>query len=135
MSPRSSIGCVQNVFRAYGTFSANHAPILCQDSHYLQTDLNKLPLELCHLGVPLGVSEMIFEPIVRLAQTMHLPCADTNTVSKWTETRFHMTHVTLEFHRVRQKCFPSLWYVWCKPCTYLAPTLTLSPNGLNQYST
>jgi hypothetical protein len=23
-----------------------------------------------------------------------------------------------------------LWYVRCKPCTYLALTLTLSPNGL-----
>jgi hypothetical protein len=30
-SPRSSIGCVQNDFWAYGTFSANRAPILCQD--------------------------------------------------------------------------------------------------------
>ena len=36
----------------------------------------------------MGVSEMIFERIVCLAQTMHLPCADTNTVSKRTETRF-----------------------------------------------
>jgi hypothetical protein len=35
---------------------------------------------------------MIYEPIVRLAQTVHLYCTDTNTVSKWTETRFHMTH-------------------------------------------
>jgi hypothetical protein len=29
-----------------------------------------------------------------LAQTMHLACTDTNTVSKWEEARFHMTHVT-----------------------------------------
>jgi hypothetical protein len=28
MSCRSTIGCVQNDFLAYGTFSANHAPIL-----------------------------------------------------------------------------------------------------------
>jgi hypothetical protein len=31
MSPRRSIRCVQNDFWAYGTFGANHAPILCQD--------------------------------------------------------------------------------------------------------
>jgi hypothetical protein len=27
-SPKSSIGCVQSIFQAYGTFDANHAPIL-----------------------------------------------------------------------------------------------------------
>jgi hypothetical protein len=27
----TAIGCVQNDFWAYGTFGANHAPILCQD--------------------------------------------------------------------------------------------------------
>jgi hypothetical protein len=31
---------------------------------------------------------------VRFAQTVHLSCTDTNTVSKWTETSFDMTHVT-----------------------------------------
>ena len=30
-SPRSTIRCVQNDFRAYGTFDANRAPILRQD--------------------------------------------------------------------------------------------------------
>jgi hypothetical protein len=28
----------------------------------------------------------------------------------------------------------SLYYVWCKPYTYLAPTITLPPNGLKQDS-
>jgi hypothetical protein len=32
---------------------------------------------------------MISGPMVCLAKTMHLSCTDTNTVSKWTETRFH----------------------------------------------
>jgi hypothetical protein len=32
--------------------------------------------------------------MVRLAQTMHLSYADTNTVYKRTETRFNMIHVT-----------------------------------------
>jgi hypothetical protein len=73
---------------------------------------------------------MISEPMVRFARTVHLSCTDTNTISK-RETRFQMTHVTLEFHRVRQKQFSSLWYVQSKPCTYLASRLALSPNGPN----
>jgi hypothetical protein len=77
MSPRSSIGCVQNNF----------------------------------------------EPVVCLAQTVHLSCTNANTVSKRIETRFHMTHVTEEFNLVRLKWFLSLWYVWRKPCTYLTPRL------------
>jgi hypothetical protein len=28
---------------------------------------------------------MISEPMIYLAQTVHLSCTDTNTVSKWTE--------------------------------------------------
>jgi hypothetical protein len=43
-------------------------------------------------------------------------------------TRFHMIHVTSEYHQVCPKWFLSRWYVWRKLCTYLAPTLTLSPN-------
>jgi hypothetical protein len=54
----------------------------------------KYPLVPHHLGVPLGASKMISEPMVRLAQTMHLFCTETNTISKRTEMRFHMIHVT-----------------------------------------
>jgi len=93
-SPRSSIGCVQNDFRAYGTFGTNRAPTLRQYYHYLQTDRNELSVEPHHLVVPSCASKMIPEPMVRLAQTVHLSCTDANTVSKWTETRFDMTHVT-----------------------------------------
>jgi hypothetical protein len=57
---------------------------------------------------------------------------DTNTVSKWTKTRFHTTHVTYEFHQVRPKLFMSLRYIKCKPCTYLVSRLALSPNGPNR---
>jgi hypothetical protein len=55
---------------------------------------NKYPLETRHLGVASGSSKMIYEPMVRLAQLMHLSWTDANTVSKRTETRFHVTHVT-----------------------------------------
>jgi hypothetical protein len=64
-------------------------------------------------------------------QTEHLSCTDANTVSEQSKTRFHTTHVTYEFHRVRPKLFMSLWYVRCKSCTYLASRLALSPNRPN----
>jgi hypothetical protein len=37
-SPRSTIGCVQNDFWAYGIFSTNHAPTLNRHQHYVQMD-------------------------------------------------------------------------------------------------
>jgi hypothetical protein len=83
MSPRSSIGCVWNDFWAFGMFDANHAPVLHQDTHYLQMNRNELSLWPRHRGVPTGASKMISKPLVRLG----------------------------------------------KLCTYLAPKLTLSPNG------
>jgi hypothetical protein len=63
---------------------------------------------------------------------MPLSCTNTNTVSKWTKMRFHTTHVTYEFNRVHPKLFMSLWYVQCKPCTYLVSGLALCPNGPNR---
>jgi hypothetical protein len=88
-SPRSSIRCIQNDFiRDYGTFGANHSPIV---RHYHQTNQNKLSLEPRHLGVPSGASKTIPRPMVCLAQTMHLSCIDTNTISKWTKMRFGLT--------------------------------------------
>jgi hypothetical protein len=71
-------------------------------------------------------------PMVCLVQTVHLSCTNTNTVSKRTKTRFHITHVTYEFHQVRPKLFTSLWYFQCKPCTYLVSRLALSPNRPNR---
>jgi hypothetical protein len=72
---------------------------------------------------------MISEPMVCLAQSVHLTYTDTNNVSKRIEMRFHMTHVTWVFYQVCPKWFWSLWYAGSKPCTYLAPILTLSLNG------
>jgi hypothetical protein len=110
-SPRSSIGCLQYYFRAYGMFDANYALILHQEYHYRQTDRTELPLEPRHLGVPSSASKMISMPMVRSLQTLHLSCTDTNTMSKWTKTRFHTTHITYEFHRVRPKLFMHLSFV------------------------
>jgi hypothetical protein len=94
MSPRSSIRCVQNKCRAYGTFSVNSAPILHQEWHNLPTDRNELPVELHHLGVLSGASKTISPLMVRLTQTVHLSCTDANSISKWTNSIMHMTHVT-----------------------------------------
>ena len=55
---------------------------------------NELPLEPRHLVVQSSASKMISEPMVRLAQTTHLCCTDPNTISKRTEIRFDMTHIT-----------------------------------------
>ena len=60
----SSIGCVQIDFWAYGMFHENHAPILHQYLHYLQTDQTELSLESLDLGVPLAASKMFSYPMV-----------------------------------------------------------------------
>jgi hypothetical protein len=66
---------------------------------------------------------------------MHLSCIKISSISKWTETSFHLSLITKEKGRVRPKWFPSLWYVQRKPCTYLASWLALSPNGPKWTST
>jgi hypothetical protein len=83
--------CVQNDSQAYGTFPVYNAPILRQDTHYLQTDQNELSLEHRHLRVPSGASKTITKPVIHLAQIVHLSYTNTNTISKQTETIFDMT--------------------------------------------
>ena len=82
--------CVQIDFQAFGMFHANRAPILDQDQHSLQTDQTEHPLEPLHLAVPTSAYKMV----------SYLSHNEINNVSKWTEARFHMTHVIKEFHRV-----------------------------------
>jgi hypothetical protein len=92
-------------------FRENRAPILHRHKHYLQIDRNEIPLDPRHLGVPAGVSKMIYEPMVRLVQMVHLCCVKISTISKHTETSFHLSLVAYEWHRVCPKRFMSLWYV------------------------
>jgi hypothetical protein len=73
---------------------------------------------------------MISEPMVRLAQTTLLSCVKISTISKQTEPSLHMSLLALEYDQVRPKWFLTLWYIWHKPCTYLALTLTPSLNKL-----
>jgi hypothetical protein len=65
-----------------------------QNLHYLQKDQKEILHDPRHLGVPSGASKMIYEAVVRLVQTVDLSCTETNTISKLTETRFYMIHVT-----------------------------------------
>jgi hypothetical protein len=62
-------------------FNANRAPISHHDLLYLRKDQKALPLEPGHQAVPLGASRTISEPMVCLAQTMHLFCTNTNTIT------------------------------------------------------
>jgi hypothetical protein len=64
-----------------------------QDQHYLRADRIELPLEPRHLGVPSGVSKMIFSLGTFGANRAPI-YTDNITISKWTDARFHMTHVT-----------------------------------------
>jgi hypothetical protein len=134
-SSRSSIRCLQYYFWAYSTFDAKRAPIFHRRKHCLKTDRNEIPYDPRHLGVPSDATNTIFEPTVRSTQTMHQSCIKSSTISKLTEPNFHLSLVTQESHRMRPKQFLCRWYVRCKPCTYLALTLTLSPNWLKWYST
>jgi hypothetical protein len=75
-----------------------------------------------------GCIPNVSEAMLHLVQTVDLSCNETNTISKWTETRFYLTHVTEEFHQVRPKRFLSLRYVRRKPFTYLESRLAPYPN-------
>jgi hypothetical protein len=83
----------------------------------LQMDQNELPLDPCHVRVPSGASKMISVHMVRLAQTMHLPCVVITTISK-------QTHI---IHQVRLRRFPCMWYIRCK-------TVHLSFTEINTFS-
>jgi hypothetical protein len=52
---------------------------------------NDLSHEPCHLVVPRP--KQFSELMVRLAQTVHLSCTETNTISEEKEVKFQMTHV------------------------------------------
>jgi hypothetical protein len=105
-------------------------PIVClaQIVHLSCTGTNTVSKR--HLVVPSGASKMISEPMVCSAQTMHLSYAKISTISKRTKSSFHLSLVTKEYHQVCPKRFLSLRIVLRKSCTYLAPSPTLSPNGL-----
>jgi hypothetical protein len=66
-------------------------------------DQNEIRHNPRHLGVQSGTSEMISTPMEHLAETMQLFCVKISTLSKWTKMSFHLSLVTLEYHRVHLK--------------------------------
>jgi hypothetical protein len=66
-------------------------------------DRNEYPLDTHRLGVLLGVPKMISILVEHLLQILHLSSAEINTISKRTETSFHLTHITEEYRWVCPK--------------------------------
>jgi hypothetical protein len=73
--------------------------------------------------------------MVHLVQTVLLSCLRINSISKRTNTSFHLTNVTKKYHCVCLKRFPCPWYIRRKLCTYPTSRLIQSPNSLKQAST
>jgi hypothetical protein len=86
-SSSNSIGCIPNNFLSLWYIRQTGAPALHLCYYRLQMDQNEI-------RVPSGASKIISEPMVCSAQTVHLSFVKIKTVSKQTEMRFNMTHVT-----------------------------------------
>jgi hypothetical protein len=54
-------------------------------------DRNEILDDPRHLGVPSAASNIVFEAMVRLAQTVHLSCIKISTISKRIEMSFHLS--------------------------------------------
>ena len=113
------------LFGDNGCFDADRC-MICKE-HTICFEIN--------LDAPNGTPRWRVSYGILLRSVVHISSTKTNTVSKQTKARFHMTHVMKEFHRVHPHWFPSILYVPCKPCTYLASRLALSPNRQNRAST
>jgi hypothetical protein len=113
-SPRKTVGCLQNDFYIWRKPCTYLALTLTPSRNELKRDLTWPTSPRSSIGCV----QNDFQAYGTF-ETVLLSCSDTNTVSKRTKTRFHMSRVTLEFHRVRPKWFPSLWNVRRKQCTHL----------------
>jgi hypothetical protein len=65
----------------------------CTDTYTVSKQKKEIPHDWHHLGVPLGASEMISEPMVCSMQTVHLSCIKISTISKWTELSLEPRHL------------------------------------------
>jgi hypothetical protein len=55
---------------------------------------NEIPYDPRHLGVQSGASKMIYEAVVRSAETVHLSCVKISTIFERTESSLHLSLVT-----------------------------------------
>ena len=100
----------------------------------LQSFRSEIPYDTRLQGIPSGASKLISKHMVCSMQTMHLACIRISTISKLTKPSFHLSLFTQEYQIVRPKWFLRLWCIRRKPCTYLAPKLTLFLNRPNRAS-
>jgi hypothetical protein len=93
-SPRSTVRCIQNNFWAYGRFwrkrCTYHAPKLTLSPKGSKRYSTWPTTPRSSIGCIQNSSEAM----VRLVQIVDLSCMETNTIDKWIEMRFYMTHVT-----------------------------------------
>jgi hypothetical protein len=75
---------------------------------------NEIPHDPHHLAVPSGASKMISELMICSSQTLYLSCVKIRTIAKKTESSFHLSLITKEYHQVCQKRFQSQWNIWHK---------------------
>jgi hypothetical protein len=54
---------------------------------------NEIPHDPRHLEVPSGASKMIYEAMVRSAQTLHLSCVKVTTIFERTNSSFNLSLV------------------------------------------
>jgi hypothetical protein len=66
---------------------------------------NEFRVDPHHVGLPSVAPKMISKPIVHSAQTMHLSCVEINTISKQSQTSFHLTYNTRNIIRYAQSDF------------------------------
>ena len=84
LSPRSTIGCIQNDIWAYGTFGQT-LHLSCTNTNNISKWTERDSTWPTSPRIPSGVSKSISEPMVCLAQTMHISYINTNTIYKQTE--------------------------------------------------
>jgi hypothetical protein len=92
-------------------------------------ELNEIPHEPHDLGVSSGACKTIFEPIVCSAQTVHLSCVKIKHYLQMDRNDFPLEPRHLGVPSGASKMISEPMVLWRKPCTYLALTVTLSPNG------
>jgi hypothetical protein len=124
--PRSTIGCVQSDFHARRLF--RHKPCT-----YLAPRLKLSPNGSKYASAwstsPTSTVRCVQNDLWAygtFAKTMYLSCVEINTISKWAETSFHLTHVTLEYHRLRPKWFSSNGMFGVNRAPILLETNTIS---------
>jgi hypothetical protein len=85
----------------------------------------EIPHDPRHLGVHSGAPRMIYEPMVRLTQTVHLSWAKISAISKWAEFSLESRKLVVSSGASKMTS---------KPMVRLAQTMHLSSTDTNTVS-